>query len=103
MRSTLRWLPLLALMACDSTVADSHSFDTGTQSDPGSDTATASDTASDTGTDTASDTGSDTQATLMAPDFGLLDVNTASLTAGQLVSPRDYLQQVSGWYFTHAT
>ena len=38
----------------------------------------------------------------MMPDFGLMDVNSTSSTYGQLVSPRDYLQQVSGWYFTHA-
>jgi hypothetical protein len=38
-----------------------------------------------------------------APDFSLLDVNATSPTAGQPVSPRDYLEQVSGWYFGHAT
>ena len=37
------------------------------------------------------------------PDFSLTDVNTASATANQGVSPRDYLQQVSGWYFGTAT
>ncbi len=40
---------------------------------------------------------------VMMPDFALLDVNSTSSTYGQLVSPRDYLQQVSGWYFGHAT
>ncbi|NUO48314.1 MAG: hypothetical protein HOV80_05605, partial [Polyangiaceae bacterium] len=39
----------------------------------------------------------------LAPDFSLLDVNPASSTSGQPVSPRDYLQRVSGWYFGHAT
>jgi hypothetical protein len=39
----------------------------------------------------------------LAPDFSLLDVNPASPTSGQPVSPRDYLQRVSGWYFGHAT
>ena len=38
----------------------------------------------------------------MVPDFALEDVNSTSSTYGQLVSPRDYLEQVSGWYFTHA-
>lgn len=33
------------------------------------------------------------------PDFTLTDVNAASATANQGVSPRDYLQQVTGWYF----
>ena len=37
------------------------------------------------------------------PDFTLTDVNPASPTKDQGVSPRDYLQQVSAWYFGHAT
>lgn len=37
------------------------------------------------------------------PNFSLLDVNPTSATAAQPVSPRDYLQQVSAWYFGHAT
>jgi hypothetical protein len=40
---------------------------------------------------------------LAMPDFGLLDVNATSATFGQVVSPRDYLESVSGWYFGHAT
>ncbi|NUP08762.1 MAG: hypothetical protein HOW73_22160 [Polyangiaceae bacterium] len=39
----------------------------------------------------------------LVPDFHLIDVNPASPTADQPVSPRDYLQKVSGWYFGHAT
>lgn len=39
----------------------------------------------------------------VVPDFSLMNVNPASSTYGQPVSPRDYLQQVSGWYFGHAT
>jgi len=38
----------------------------------------------------------------MVPDFALQDVNSISATYGQLVSPRDYLQQVSAWYFGQA-
>ncbi len=38
-----------------------------------------------------------------APDYALLDVNPNSSTHDQSVSPRDYLEQVSGWYFAHAT
>jgi hypothetical protein len=38
-----------------------------------------------------------------APDFMLIDVNPNSATYQQPVSPRDYLEQVSGWYFAHAT
>lgn len=36
------------------------------------------------------------------PDFSLVDVNPASPTSGQPVSPRDLIDQVSGWYFTYA-
>ena len=36
-------------------------------------------------------------------DFQLIDVNSASARFGQSVSPRDYLSQVSAWYFGHST
>ena len=36
-------------------------------------------------------------------DFALLDVNPTSATYNQTVSPRDYLGQVSAWYFGHST
>ena len=36
-------------------------------------------------------------------DFSILDVNPNSATHDQPVSPRDYLQKVSAWYFGHAT
>ena len=36
------------------------------------------------------------------PDFALVDVNPTSPTYNQDVSPRDYVQQVSAWYFAHA-
>lgn len=36
-------------------------------------------------------------------DFGLEDVNATSPRFGEVVSPRDYLQKVSGWYFGHST
>ena len=39
----------------------------------------------------------------VVPDFVLTDVNPESATAAQAVSPRDYLQKVSAWYFGHAT
>ena len=39
----------------------------------------------------------------MVPVFSLPDVNGTSSTYDQSVSPRDYLQQVSGWYFGYAT
>ena len=37
------------------------------------------------------------------PDFTLIDANSTSSTYNQGVSPRDYLQEVSGWYFGTAT
>lgn len=36
------------------------------------------------------------------PDFVLVDVNQSSPTASQEVSPRDYLDNVSAWYFGSA-
>jgi hypothetical protein len=39
----------------------------------------------------------------VVPDFSLPDVNETSARYGELVSPRDYLGQVSAWYFGHAT
>ncbi len=35
----------------------------------------------------------------LAPDFRLVDVNTNSVRLNAPVSPRDYLLQVSGYYF----
>lgn len=37
------------------------------------------------------------------PDFSLPDINPASARASQSISPRDYLGQVSAWYFGHST
>ncbi|MEM7317023.1 MAG: hypothetical protein AAF497_28150 [Planctomycetota bacterium] len=36
-------------------------------------------------------------------DFLLADVNTTSARYDDSVSPRDYMGQVSGWYFGHST
>jgi len=53
--------------------------------------------------DTGGDTGGGAEPTTPMPDFALVDLNPNSTRAGELVSPRDYLEQVSGWYFTHAS
>jgi len=37
------------------------------------------------------------------PDFSLADVNPASGTFARAVSPRQFLGQVSAWYFGHST
>lgn len=39
----------------------------------------------------------------VVPDFSLVDVNPATPTHDQDVSPRDYLGRVSAWYFIHST
>ena len=36
------------------------------------------------------------------PVFELVDENANSSTYRQTVSPQDYVDQVSGWYFTEA-
>jgi hypothetical protein len=38
-----------------------------------------------------------------APDFTLLDINSASPRYDELVSPRDYVGRISAWYFGHST
>lgn len=37
------------------------------------------------------------------PDFSAPDVNPNSAHFGEVISPRDYLEQVSAWYFGHST
>ncbi|MEZ4649415.1 MAG: hypothetical protein R3E97_11670 [Candidatus Eisenbacteria bacterium] len=39
----------------------------------------------------------------LVPDFSAPDMNSTSARFGESVSPRDYLQKVSAWYFGHAT
>jgi len=36
-------------------------------------------------------------------EFSLLDTNATSPTAGQMVSPRDYVGNISAWYHGAAT
>lgn len=85
--------------------------DSDTESDDTADTDPI-DTSVDTGivdtgvVDTAApiDTGTTTEPGPNAvADFSLPDINPASPTLGQNISPRDYLQQISGWYFIKAT
>ncbi|MBD3335912.1 MAG: hypothetical protein GF355_10390 [Candidatus Eisenbacteria bacterium] len=37
------------------------------------------------------------------PDFSLVDVNPSSPKADSAISPRDYREKISAWYFGHAT
>ena len=93
----------------DVDTGDADSGDTDDTVDTGlpDDTDTGgTDTGGDTGTgDTGgTDTGGDTEpATDPVPDFTLVDINPASARLDEAVSPRDYLEVVSGWYFIHTT
>ena len=109
---TLSLLLLLLPVACKGSPETDVPDDTGTL-----DTDSPADTSEDSdGPDQPEDTGAsgdssepddtDTEPEAGAnalPDFSLLDVNDTSPTASEKVSPRDYLEKVSGWYFTHAT
>lgn len=77
---------------------DTNDTDTG-DSDDTADTAVV-----DTGDTGIIDTGETTGPGPNAvPDFLLADINPNSSTMGQNISPRDYLQQISGWYFIKST
>jgi hypothetical protein len=47
--------------------------------------------------------GSGPERGVAVPDFSIPDVNPTSARFREMVSPRDYLQSVSAWYFGHAT
>ena len=121
MRTSLPILLLLSL-ACkgDSDSDGSDNSDTGTIDTNASAPGDSGDDSKDTGekdtdpvdtgeedTDTDTDpvdTGQGPEAGPNArPDFSLVDLNDTSPRSGEEVSPRDYLEKVSGWYFTHAT
>lgn len=89
---------------------DTQSTDTAQDTGTTNDTADTNDTAvTDTGVvDTADtenpvDTGSVGPGPNAVADFLLPDINPSSPSLGQNISPRDYLQQISGWYFIKAT
>lgn len=87
--------------AASDTGVDSDSGETNQDTDTGtSDTGTDTDTGDTDNLDTGSTTGPGANA---VPDFLLADINPNSSTLGQNISPRDYLQQISGWYFIKST
>ena len=87
--------------ATSDTDVDSDSGETNQDTDTGSsDTGTDTDTGDTDNLDTGSTTGPGANA---VPDFLLADINPNSSTLGQTISPRDYLQQISGWYFIKST
>ena len=109
---TLSLILLMLPLGCKGSSEAEGPLDTGgSETGPPADTAEESkDSGEAEDTDEPSDSSEpdDTETTPEAgpnarPDFSLTDVNSSSLTAGEQVSPRDYLEQVSGWYFTHAT
>ena len=51
------------------------------------------------GSDTGQDTGGGGSSPVMMANFQLEDLNPASPRYGDTVSPRDYMAEVSGWYF----
>lgn len=57
----------------------------------------------DAGANTGNNTGNNNQGSGPLPDFALMDTNSTSPFSGQSVSPRQFLEKVSGWYFTHAS
>ena len=63
------------------------------------------DTSQDNDTNQDNDTGQDNDNpnANMVSDFTLVDMNSGSPLYGQDISPRDYLQQTTGWYFIKAT
>jgi len=117
---------LLCVIGCSSGAKEVMPIDTASGTDTASpdeiDTGIDSPTETGLDTDTPTDTGSDTDSAVdssgdsamvsdtaspvfpySVPPFSLMDVNIHSASGGQSVSTTDYLKQVSGWYFTHAT
>jgi hypothetical protein len=92
--------------ATDTDVADTDLPDTDTDGTTTADTDTdVTDTdVTDTGpTDTGTTDTGVAPCVDCVPDFSLADINPNSLRYTQPVSPRDYLEKVSGWAFLHAT
>lgn len=111
MSTMTRSIPiLLCVAACTPESEDPDTTDLPPSGDADTDTDADADSDSDTDTDADADTDADTDTAttdtaprVPAADFSLNDENPTSPSFGQAVSPRDHLQKVSGWYFTHAT
>ena len=85
----------------DTDPVDTDTTDTGTVDTADTDPIDTADTSDTDPVDT--DTGSVEPGPNAVVDFSLPDTNPSSPTVGQTISPRDYLQQISGWYFIKAT
>ncbi|MBD3161305.1 MAG: hypothetical protein GF346_03805 [Candidatus Eisenbacteria bacterium] len=53
--------------------------------------------------DSSEPTSSDPSGEEVVADFAVVDVNPNSSTHEEVVSPRQFLEQISAWYFGHAT
>ena len=94
--------PVLLALGC---TGGSPSDSAKTGADTGAPDSTCDTAADSGGPDSGAETG-DPEPVVAAdapPDFSLLDQNPNSVCYNSLISPRDTLEQVSGWYFTHAT
>jgi hypothetical protein len=88
----------------DTSVSDTDTADTEDPLDTADTLDTDTGDSDDTGAVDTADTGTSMEPGLNAvPDFSLADINPNSITMGQDISPRDYLQQISGWYFIKST
>ena len=113
-RHAAQWLVLVATCwaapACDSHVRSEGwgAAPTGTAS--GTSTGTPAGTSTGSGTTTTAAGGSGAAGGAGGvepwdpmPDFALLDTNQTSPSYDTMVSPREYLERVSAWYFGTAT
>ena len=113
MGNSSRFWWLISLCACSSGTPAADKPAPGAESSaPIDDTgvAAADDTAATDDTSVAAhdDTGNpdsppDTDQRLQVADFTLVDLNVGSSRFDEEVSPRDYLERASGWYFVHST
>ena len=119
MISALLW-PIFSIIACGQTTVD-VSFDlpetevsnneTTSSPDQEEDSAVSNDTAVENDDNTNTENGNSTDSeqddqippTEMVSDFSLSDINPASSTYEQIISPRDHLGQITGWYLLDAT
>ena len=79
---------------------DGGIVDTSDSSTGGNDTAVAEAGDGSGGDEGSDDGGGDTgEGPEMVADFSLEDLNPESPRFGEMISPRDYIEEVSGWYF----
>lgn len=85
-------------------MVDTSGFDSGGSGDDGSvvdsgDATGEEGSGDDGGSDSGQDSGGGGTSPVMMANFQLEDLNPGSPRFGDTVSPRDYMAEVSGWYF----